>query len=124
MVIFAPFNNAGIQEGPDVIDINLKATIKVTEKYAFQDAIQRENARASWYNSLYGNINQAFKGLSDYEREVRDRNNVAKMVASGIFPGVNPDNAVYAGYVDKVPKRGANGGKIARKKNKKRGLTI
>ncbi len=32
-------NNAGIQEGPDVIDINLKATIKVTEKYAFQDAI-------------------------------------------------------------------------------------
>ncbi|MCR4756782.1 MAG: SDR family oxidoreductase [Butyrivibrio sp.] len=32
-------NNAGIQEGPDVIDINLKATIKVTEKYAFQGAI-------------------------------------------------------------------------------------
>ena len=32
-------NNAGIQEGPDVIDINLKATIAVTEKYAFQDKI-------------------------------------------------------------------------------------
>jgi NAD(P)-dependent dehydrogenase (short-subunit alcohol dehydrogenase family) len=32
-------NNAGIQEGPDVIDINLKATIAVTEKYAFQDNI-------------------------------------------------------------------------------------
>ena len=32
-------NNAGIQEGPLVIDTNLKATIKVTEKYAFQDQI-------------------------------------------------------------------------------------
>ena len=32
-------NNAGIQEGPDVIDVNLKATIRVTEKYAFQDQI-------------------------------------------------------------------------------------
>lgn len=32
-------NNAGIQEGPNVIDTNLKATIAVTEKYAFQDKI-------------------------------------------------------------------------------------
>lgn len=33
-------NNAGIQEGPVVIDVNLKATIAVTEKYAFQDRIR------------------------------------------------------------------------------------
>ena len=33
-------NNAGIQEGPGVIDINLRATIAVTEKYAFQDKIR------------------------------------------------------------------------------------
>ena len=32
-------NNAGIQEGPGVIDTNLKATIAVTEKYAFQKDI-------------------------------------------------------------------------------------
>lgn len=32
-------NNAGIQEGPGVIDVNLKATIAVTEKYSFQDKI-------------------------------------------------------------------------------------
>ena len=32
-------NNAGIQEGPDVIETNLKATIAVTEKYAFQEHI-------------------------------------------------------------------------------------
>lgn len=32
-------NNAGIQDGPDVIDTNLKATIAVTEKYAFQENI-------------------------------------------------------------------------------------
>ena len=33
-------NNAGIQEGPEVIDTNLKATIAVTEKYAFQEKIR------------------------------------------------------------------------------------
>lgn len=32
-------NNAGIQEGDSVIDTNLKATISVTEKYAFQEKI-------------------------------------------------------------------------------------
>ena len=32
-------NNAGIQEGSDVIDVNLKGTIAVTEKYAFTPAI-------------------------------------------------------------------------------------
>ncbi len=32
-------NNAGIQDGPDVIDTNLKATIAVTEKFAFQEKI-------------------------------------------------------------------------------------
>ncbi len=32
-------NNAGIQEGPEVIRTNLQGTIAVTEKYAFQDRI-------------------------------------------------------------------------------------
>ncbi len=32
-------NNAGIQEGEGVIDTNLKATIAVTQKYAFQEKI-------------------------------------------------------------------------------------
>jgi 3-oxoacyl-[acyl-carrier protein] reductase len=32
-------NNAGIQDGPSVIDTNLKATIAVTEKYAFTNSI-------------------------------------------------------------------------------------
>lgn len=32
-------NNAGIQDGPSVIDTNLKATIEVTEKYAFTSSI-------------------------------------------------------------------------------------
>jgi 3-oxoacyl-[acyl-carrier protein] reductase len=33
-------NNAGIQDGPKVIETNLSATIAVTEKYAFQDKIK------------------------------------------------------------------------------------
>ena len=32
-------NNAGIQEGPDVLETNLKATMAVTEKYAFHEGI-------------------------------------------------------------------------------------
>lgn len=33
-------NNAGVQEGGNEIEINLKATIRLTEKYAFQPAIR------------------------------------------------------------------------------------
>ena len=33
-------NNAGIQEGERVIDVNLKGTVAVTEKYAFHDNIK------------------------------------------------------------------------------------
>lgn len=33
-------NNAGVQNSQDDIDINLKGTIKVTEKYAFQPSIK------------------------------------------------------------------------------------
>lgn len=33
-------NNAGVQNSDDDIDINLKGTINVTEKYAFQDKIK------------------------------------------------------------------------------------
>lgn len=33
-------NNAGIQEGDGVIDVNLKGTINVTEKYAFHKGIK------------------------------------------------------------------------------------
>ena len=33
-------NNAGVQDSPDDIDINLKGTIRITEKYAFQKNIK------------------------------------------------------------------------------------
>ena len=33
-------NNAGVQNSPDDIDVNLKGSIKVTEKYAFQNKIK------------------------------------------------------------------------------------
>lgn len=33
-------NNAGVQESGEDIDINLKGTINITEKYAFQDSIK------------------------------------------------------------------------------------
>lgn len=79
------------------------------------------DANAAWKSGYYDNVNALFKGIGDYEREVRDRNTMAKMVASGIYPGVNLENALYAGLLEEVA---AEGGKIKRKKNKKRGLTI
>lgn len=33
-------NNAGVQNSPDDIDVNLKGTMRITEKYAFQEKIR------------------------------------------------------------------------------------
>ena len=89
---------------------------------AMQDALHRMEADASWYNSLYGNIGKMADNIAARERETRDRNWTAKMLASGIVPGVNPNSPLFEGYVEKASS--AEGGSIRRKKNKRRGLTI
>lgn len=86
---------------------------------AFQDAIQRENARASWFNSLYGNIDSMGQNVANREREIRDRNWIARMAADGLLGNLGK-SYTGQGFIKEV----ADGGKLKRKKNKKRGLTV
>ena len=73
-----------------------------------QAAQERLNRDAGWYNSLYGNVNSLFKGISDLGRENRETNWRNALVTSGAFGIMDPDKLVDA--------------RIARRKNKK-GLT-
>ena len=76
---------------------------------AMQAAKERMDAEAGWYNSLYGNVNNLFKGLGEYGRENTQYNWLEKLRSKGAF-GIGA----------------AEGGKITKKKGKKgkNGLTI
>lgn len=101
-------------------------------------AKERMDSEASWYRGMYGNLNNIFKGLSDIGKENAQYNMIADMAGDGIF-GVMTGNQ-YTGrgifekqYVDengnpiKLRKNkliNAYGGKIGKKKGKRRGLTF
>ena len=55
-------------------------------------ASQRLASDANWYSSIYGNVNNAFKGLSDYGRENAQFNLISDMANSGIFGVMSPDS--------------------------------
>ncbi len=55
-------------------------------------ASQRLASDANWYSSIYGNVNNAFKGLSDYGRENAQFNLISNMANSGIFGVMSPDS--------------------------------
>ena len=79
---------------------------------AMQAAKERLDSDASWYNSLYGNINNFYKGLSELGRD-----NAIWNIASAVGKDVtNLGDSNIAKLYRK------NGGKI-KKKNGKRGLT-
>ena len=70
------FNNAGLQNCPDDIDNNLKGTINVTEKYAFQDSIVSVlfNASASARSGFEFPMYVASKaGMVGYMKNVASR---------------------------------------------------
>ena len=88
-----------------------------------QAAAHKADMDAGWYNGIYGNVAGLFKGISDLGRENAERNMLARLAASGALGTIDPEGAVNADllkYVDSA----AEGGKIKRKKNKRRGLTI
>lgn len=87
---------------------------------AYKIAAANEDSRASWYNSLYGNIGNIFNNFGAIGTGNRDANMIrAKWNASGL-PITEDINAMTGnggiGYR-------AKGGKINRKKNKRKGLT-
>lgn len=88
-----------------------------------QAAAQKADMDAGWYNGIYGNVAGLFKGIGDLGRENAERNMLARLAASGALGTIKPGSAVDAGLL-KYADEAAEGGKIKRKKNKRRGLTI
>jgi L-rhamnose mutarotase len=86
-------------------------------------AQQKMAADAGWYNSLYGNVSGLFKGISDLGRENAQHNMIADMAANGIFGTLTPNSPVATNFLkwQKKSDSAAEGGKINRKKNKRRG---
>lgn len=85
---------------------------------AMQAAKERLDSDASWYNSLYGNINNFYKGLSELGRENVATNWRNILAASNAFGNLNEDILKQLGASK------AKGGCIKKRKNKRRGLTF
>ncbi len=84
------FNNAGLQNSNDDIDNNLKGTINVTEKYAFQPSIKAVlfNASASSQSGYEFPLYVASKaGIVGYMKNVATRLVKYKAIANSISLG-------------------------------------
>ncbi len=84
------FNNAGVQNSQDDIDVNLKGTINVTEKYAFQPSIKSVlfNASASSKSGYEFPIYVASKaGVVGYMKNVATRLTKYKATCNSISLG-------------------------------------
>lgn len=90
---------------------------------AAQTQLEADNA---WNGSMYANIGNIFKGISDLGRENVFRNDRNKQVASGVFGSMSPDNAMASGiirWVEPEENKKACGGRINKRK-KRKGLTF
>lgn len=79
-------------------------------------ARQKMDARAGWYNSLYGNIGQLAAGIGAIGRENAQHNQIARMAADGVLGVITPEGNLGSTVV-----KYAHGGKM--KKRRKGGLT-
>lgn len=84
--------------------------------YAAQKAAQEQQ----WYDSLYGNVNNLLKGISDYGRENMVMNQVNANVDRGTWGNVG--NNEILGSLGGSRQMHAKGGKITKKK--RRGYTF
>lgn len=80
-------NRAYLQYASDVN--NAKRT---NASLAFQVADAKENARAQWYNSIYGNIGQMAAGINAGIKQDQQHNMLADMAAQGLFGYIDPDS--------------------------------
>lgn len=87
---------------------------------ALDIAKEKMNSDASWYNSIYGNVNNYFKNLSNIGKENAQHNMIADMAADGVFGTISDQQYSGKGFVERVNKS-SKGGKLNRRK---RGLTF
>lgn len=95
----------------------LNADRQYRAQLAANIAAQKMDANAGWYNSLYGNLNNLFEGISDLGRENANWNMVSDMWADGLAGTISDKTNSSRGHVSFR----AKGGKL---KKKKRGLTF
>ena len=96
----------------------------VRAQMAMDAAKQRMLMDQNWAQGIYGNVSGLFKGIGDIGRENYQRNMLADMAAQGIFGPMSPSTYISDGFInwEKNPQyQNAEGGKIRRKKNKRRG---
>lgn len=82
-------------------------------------ARQRMAADQNWYNGLYGNISELFRGISDYGRENAQYNQLAALANSGV---VGTPNSEFTTILDgrRRGTKSSRGGKL----RKRKGLTF
>lgn len=100
----------------------------VNAQMNYQVAKDKMDADASWYQGIYGNIGQLTKAASSYGDEIKRKNMIADMAATGLFGTIKPETFIANGMLryetdEERAKRLANqkvkiakGGKIKRKK--------
>lgn len=96
----------------------------VRAQMAMDAARQKMLMDQNWAQGIYGNVSGLFKGIGDIGRENYQRNMIADMAAQGIFGPMSPSTYISDGFIDweRNPQyQAAEGGKIRRKKNKRRG---
>lgn len=59
---------------------------------AMQAAEAKENARANWYQGIYGNIGQLAAGINAGIKQDQQHNMIADMAAQGLFGVIDPDS--------------------------------
>lgn len=98
----------------------------LTAQLGMQAAQQKMAADAGWYGSMYGNINNLFKGISDLGTENARHNMIANMAADHLFGTITDNQHIGRGFIREKEGSAAEGGSLNRKKNKRRkgGLTI
>lgn len=77
---------------------------------------------ASWFNGIYGNINNYFKNLGLIGKENESHNMIARMAADGLF-GPMRNQYIADGYLTEE-NMSAKGGKLKKKKSPRKGLTF
>lgn len=80
---------------------------------AMHAAQARMEGDAGWYNSLYGNVNNLFKGIGDLGRENAQHNMIARMAADDLFGTLSDKQNIAKGFLNF-----ACGGRVSRKKKK------
>lgn len=75
------------------------------DKYAslsYEAAKAKMDADQKWWSGIYGNIGAITDGLAKIGQDAYNRNQFARSIADGAFPGITPDTHLGAQYVKYV----------------------